>query len=99
MLFSNRAIAPTPLRRTHAVTPAADPANVISPLRLSDSEIRSFGLLRGTEAARRGSWDGAGFEREVTLEQARRAGAPTPDQHTLIVPPQILVPQHRRDLT
>ena len=97
MLFSNRVIASTPLRRTHAVTtPTAHPEHVISPLRLSDSEIRSYGVLRGTEAARTGSWGGAGFEREVTLELARRAGAQTPDQHTLLVPAQVL---NRRDLT
>lgn len=72
------------------------PTDRIAPFALSERELDGYSLLRATEAARSGSWYRAGFEREVTMELARRAGVQEPDPHTLRVPPQALL---SRDLT
>lgn len=76
-------------------TGAPIPNDRIAPLVLSDRELSRYSLLRATDAARRGDWHEAGFEREIGVEIRRRASLSDLDPHTVMVPPQILA----RDLT
>lgn len=72
------------------------PSAFVTPLTLSEKEMRGFSLLRALDAARTESWLYAPFEREVSREAAKRAGAIDPDIRSIYLPAQLL---QRRDLT
>jgi HK97 family phage major capsid protein len=53
---------------------------------MTDSEKRSFSIVKAIRAALSRDWTGAGFEREVSLALQKRAGREAQSEHSFFIP-------------